>query len=45
MKEKYPELKYVNKTYKQSYLETIYYILKMREMGYDYAPSGKIAKH
>ena len=45
MKINYPELKYVNKKYKQSYLETIYYILKMKEMGYDYAPTGEIPKH
>lgn len=45
MKQNYPELKYVNKTYKQEYLEAIYYISKMKEIGYDYAPTGEIPKH
>ncbi len=44
MKEKYPELKYLNKTYKQSYLETIYYISKLKEMNYRYMSTGEIPK-
>lgn len=44
MKEKYPELKYTSKTYKQSYLETIYYISKLKEIGYRYMSTGEIPK-
>ena len=42
--EEYPFGTYSGKiypTYKQAYLETIYYISKMKEIGYDYVRDGK----
>ena len=52
----YPELKFIiddiydksagriYRSYKQAYLETVYYISKMTEIGYKYVKNGKIPK-
>lgn len=52
----YPELKFIideeyhisagriYSSYKQAYLETIYYISKMKEIGYEYVRNGEIPK-
>ena len=41
----YPELvKSLYPSYKQAYLETVYYISKMKEIGYDYVRNGEAPK-
>ena len=46
----YPELritvgeKFRFGSYKQAYLETVYYISKMKEIGYDYVRNGEVPK-
>ncbi len=52
IQENYPELideypesfKLLYSSYKQGYLETVYYISKMKEIGYDYVKNGELPR-